>query len=64
MFACMNDIQLRLSKHRVELIADAIEQHIDSGETGGRDAELTELLTYLRYRLARTGRITGESISG
>jgi len=48
----MYDIQLKMSPHRVALVADAIER--DIGATGDtRDTrELTEILTWLRHRIA------------
>lgn len=51
----MDEIQLRMKISKVVLIADAIEQHIDTRETGGRDEELDKILTYLRYRIAKAG---------
>lgn len=54
----MDELQLRMPVTDVTLVADAIEQHLDTAETGGRTEDLERILTWLRYRIARAQRIT------
>jgi len=51
----MDELQLRMKVPKVELIADALESHVMTGDAQEHTAELTELVTYLRYRLAKIG---------
>jgi hypothetical protein len=55
MFAAMDEIQLRMKTSKVVLIADAIEQHVMAGDAAEKSAELTDIVTYLRYRTAKAG---------
>ncbi len=59
----MDKLQLRMTKYQTQLIIEALAVRIEGSEITDEAQEFTELLTYFRYRLARAGRITGESIS-
>jgi hypothetical protein len=48
----MTDLQFRMPVNDVELVSDAIEHHMATGETSGRYEELDRILKYLRYRIA------------
>ena len=52
----MDLLQLKMPADKVELLADALETHLNSGDAHEDAAELTTILTWLRYRLARSNR--------
>lgn len=60
----MDELQLRIETWKVKLIADVIERDIDSSEDPDEVQALTEILTWLRYRIARRGVITPASPTG
>jgi hypothetical protein len=49
----MELIQLKMPPDRVELLADMIERDIKDSEDREEVQALTQVLTWLRYRLAR-----------
>lgn len=46
-------MHLKAPPDRVGLIADAIERDITAGFSGSDERQLTEILTWLRYRIAK-----------
>lgn len=51
----MDLLQLKAPPDRVALMADAIERDIKAGGDTHNERELTEIVSWLRYRLARIG---------
>lgn len=49
----MDLIHLKAPPDRVRLMAQAIERDINNGYAGDSEVQLTEVLTWLHYRLAR-----------
>ena len=49
----MELLHLKAPPDRVALMADAIERDINAGFAGPAERDLTEVLTWLRYRLAK-----------
>lgn len=49
----MDLMQLKAPPERVALIADAIERDIEANPGDTETEQLTQVLTWLRYRLAR-----------
>lgn len=50
----MDEIQLRMKVRDVLAVADAIERDIANAPPGDDRSRLAQILTWLRYRLART----------
>ncbi len=58
MVALMDELQLRMTIPKVTAMADAIESHIMAGDAEEQAPLLAEILTWLRYRLARAASAT------
>lgn len=54
----MDEIQLRMRVTDVALVANAIESHIMAGDSQENTADLTRILAWYRYRLARAANAT------